>query len=273
MARIRSIKPEVRISEKVNSWPLECRYFWVLLWGYCDDYGYGRDNARLIVADSFPLDDKVTAEMVSEWMNVLWMSEVITRFAVGGSLYFQVINWKEHQQIAHPAKRFLPTIEDATEVFQQPSVILPQLTGVLEKTSPKQGAGSSEQGAGKGSSEVALTATEKVDVVALFDMAYEHWPKREKRAEAFEKFKTVVKTEPAEDIAHAIVRFGDAYALHKQKQFVPALGVWLNGKRWTDDLPVADETGRKESPTDKTMAVLDIGRRLQAESDRKELTA
>ncbi|MEZ2390872.1 hypothetical protein AB6813_15275 [bacterium RCC_150] len=49
MARIRSIKPEIRTSEKVNSWPVEIRYFWIMLWGYVDDHGKGRDNAKLIV--------------------------------------------------------------------------------------------------------------------------------------------------------------------------------------------------------------------------------
>jgi hypothetical protein len=145
MARIRSIKPEVRISEKVNSWPIPVRYFWVLLWGYCDDYGYGRDNPRLIVADSFPLDDSVTAEMVAEWMDRIWADGVIERFAVDDARYFRVVNWDEHQKISHPAKKVLPDIEDATEVFQRGSESLRRITEALENPSPKQGAGSREQ--------------------------------------------------------------------------------------------------------------------------------
>ena len=43
MARIRSIKPELRTSLTVATWPREARYFWVLLWGYLDDHGYGLD--------------------------------------------------------------------------------------------------------------------------------------------------------------------------------------------------------------------------------------
>lgn len=145
MARIRSIKPEVRISEKVNSWPIPVRYFWVLLWGYCDDYGYGRDNPRLIVADSFPLDDSVTAEMVSEWMDCIWADGVIERFAVDDARYFRVVNWDEHQKISHPAKKFLPDIDEATEIFRNGSESLRRITETFEKASPKQGAGSREQ--------------------------------------------------------------------------------------------------------------------------------
>ena len=50
MARIRSVKPELRTSLTVAQWPREVRYFWVLLWGYLDDHGYGVDEPRLIKA-------------------------------------------------------------------------------------------------------------------------------------------------------------------------------------------------------------------------------
>lgn len=108
MARIRSIKPEIRTSEKVNSWPIELRYFWVLLWGYCDDYGRGKDNARLINADAFPLDDAVDVATVDSWMDVLAQADVIRRYEVGGTSYFHVKNWGEHQKVQHPSKQTIP---------------------------------------------------------------------------------------------------------------------------------------------------------------------
>jgi len=108
MARIRSIKPEIRQSEKVNSWPIELRYFWVLLWGYCDDYGRGKDNARLINADAFPLDDAVDIETVTSWMDVLVQADVIRRYEANGTAYFYVKNWSEHQKVAHPSKQTIP---------------------------------------------------------------------------------------------------------------------------------------------------------------------
>jgi len=236
MARIRSIKPEVRISEKVNSWPIECRYFWVLLWGYCDDYGYGRDNPRLIVADSFPLDDSITAEMVSEWMDMLWQSGVIERFAVADSRYFHVINWDEHQKISHPAKQFLPTIDEATEVFEKPSESLRRVTETFEKTSPKQGAGSREQGAVE---QVVSLFETRPNLDELFESAFSHWPKRVKRDEALSRFKAAAKKLDPNELTASIVRFGDAYEQTTDKQYVPALGPWLYQKRWTDELPTA----------------------------------
>lgn len=108
MARIRSVKPDLRTSEKVNSWPIELRFFWVLLWGYCDDYGRGKLNPRLIVADAFPLDDTVKPDTVSSWMDVLAKSGVITPYEVDDVHYFYVTNWSEHQKVQHPSKSATP---------------------------------------------------------------------------------------------------------------------------------------------------------------------
>ena len=70
MARIRSVKPEIRKSLTVGAWPREVRLAWVYLWGYLDDYGRGQDNARVIAADCFPLDDDVTHELMGHWLDL-----------------------------------------------------------------------------------------------------------------------------------------------------------------------------------------------------------
>jgi len=149
VARIRSIKPEIRISEKVNSWPIEVRYFWIMLWGYVDDHGRGRDNAKLIVADSYPLDDDVTHKDVEKWLSILEKSGVIYRYEVDGSRYLLITNWLEHQRPSHPAKSVIPeplaTCGNPPESSEDPE---PPAELPLELTangSPEQGAGSREQ--------------------------------------------------------------------------------------------------------------------------------
>lgn len=141
MARIRSIKPEIRTSEKVAAWPIEVRYFWVLLWGYVNDYGKGVDNARLIKADSYPLDDEITADIVEGYLSVLSNDGVIVRYEADGKRYLAVRNWEEHQKPSHRAKDTFP---DPPEALSQPSGESP------ETLAPEQGAGSREQGAGEG---------------------------------------------------------------------------------------------------------------------------
>jgi hypothetical protein len=149
LARIRSIKPEIRISEKVNSWPVEIRYFWIMLWGYVDDHGRGRDNAKLIVADSYPLDDDVTHEDVERWLCVLADSGVIVRYEVDGSRFLAVKNWSEHQKPSHPARSVIPPIPaDSGTTPEGSGNPREDFAKVSANGSPEQGAGSSEQGAG-----------------------------------------------------------------------------------------------------------------------------
>lgn len=74
---------------------------------------------------------------------------------------------------------------------------------------------------------------------ADFDRAWAHWPKKVERKKSIEKFKQAAKQRGLEPLIADVIRFGDAYAASVEKQFVPALNVWLNGERWTDELPVA----------------------------------
>jgi hypothetical protein len=117
VARIRSIKPELRKSLTVAEWPREVRYAWVLLWGYLDNYGYGVDDIRLLVSDLFPLDRDVTETKLNKWLAM--MSEkprhdpeeepALCRFEARGRRYLHAVKWANHQRVAHPGDRLSPS--------------------------------------------------------------------------------------------------------------------------------------------------------------------
>lgn len=102
------LRQSIRQSEKVNSWPIPLRYFWTQLWGYCDDHGRGRNDPRLIVADTFPIDDEVTGETVGRWMKALEGAGVIRSYEVEGKAYFECVNWAEHQELKYLKKTDIP---------------------------------------------------------------------------------------------------------------------------------------------------------------------
>lgn len=114
MARIRSVKPGLRTSEVVASWPFEVRYFWVLLWGYLDDLGRGLDIPKAIAGDCFPLDDKVTPTVVDKWLNVIAKAKTATkdapvcRYEVAGRRYLHSVYWSEHQRPNRPSASMHP---------------------------------------------------------------------------------------------------------------------------------------------------------------------
>jgi hypothetical protein len=136
MAQDRMLRAELRTSEKVNEWPIPVRFFWTQLWGYCDDHGRGRYDARLIKADTFPLDDEVSAEQVARWMRALEEARVIRAYSVGGKAYFECASWDEHQSIRHKKKTNIP----------EPSGTLPNSakSSAEVRKSPAQGEGERE---------------------------------------------------------------------------------------------------------------------------------
>lgn len=150
MARIRSIKPELRTSLVVASWPREVRYCWVLLWGYLDDEGRGVDDARLVKADCFPLDDDVTARKLNNWLDRFVQSGPLCRYEVAGQRYMHAVNWKEHQRPSHPSRSRFPPCPLHTGSGEIPEGRPKGSGGVPDGLVPEQGAGSreGEQGAG-----------------------------------------------------------------------------------------------------------------------------
>ena len=105
--------------------------------------------------------------------------------------------------------------------------------------------------------------------VQEFDLAWAHWPKKVERKKAFERFKIAAPKHP--DLVTDIIRFGDAYAATTEKQFVPALGVWLSGERWTDELPQSRQT--KPTKDERALSIIEQGRAMDEAQARKELSA
>lgn len=124
MARIRSVKPDLRISRVVASWPIPARYAWVLLWGYLDDFGRGIDDVRLIVADCFPLDRDVTERKMAGWLQLYATGQAekpapLCRYTVAGQGYLHAVNWREHQRVNRPSPSKIPPCP-IHEAFTEP---------------------------------------------------------------------------------------------------------------------------------------------------------
>lgn len=116
MARIRSIKPEVRRSLTVAEWPREVRLAWIYLWGYLDDHGRGLDDMRLVVAECFPLDRDVTEKKLHGWLDLMATTKTheddeppLCRYEVAGRGYLHAVKWTSHQRVSHPQDSRYPS--------------------------------------------------------------------------------------------------------------------------------------------------------------------
>jgi hypothetical protein len=162
VARIRSVKPELRTSEVVAAWPMATRYLYVLLLGYVDDRGRGLDLPKEIAGSCFPHDSNIAPATVDRWLNLMstptkeHKPAPVCRYEVAGRRYLHYVNWAEHQRINRPTPSRLPpcpTHEGLTEPLTEPAVshsrngsVSDSLPGAGEQRS----SGAGEQGSSGG---------------------------------------------------------------------------------------------------------------------------
>jgi hypothetical protein len=115
--RIRSLVPKFWESEDIERLPWDTRLVFIGLWSYADDNGVGRDDARLIAADLFPLaeDPRECRAKVSRGLQTLFAGGQITRYTLDGTPLFFIIKWDEYQRVDRPGKTRYPrpTCDDA----------------------------------------------------------------------------------------------------------------------------------------------------------------
>lgn len=108
MARMRMVKPEMRKSLTVSSWPIPVRWTFVGLIGYVDDEGRGLDELRLLKAELYPLDDDMTAKKIGSHLATLVDRGPLCRYTVDGLAYLHFTSWSEHQRVSHPTPSRIP---------------------------------------------------------------------------------------------------------------------------------------------------------------------
>jgi hypothetical protein len=237
--RIRSTKPEFWRSERIASVSWDARLMLKGLESFVDDNGVGRDDLPLIVGDLFQRDlvrePSRTLARVSESISELCEAGLVHRYEAAGTKLLYLSFWESVQRVDKPQPGRFPR-PDGTLNYKD-SLIREPVANIREE-SRGLAPGTGEQG-NRGTGEQGIKTPAPSVLVTVFDEAWSHWPKKVERKQALERFKTAAgryKGAP-EDLALAVTRFGDAYAATTDRQFVPALGVWLAGDRWNDELP------------------------------------
>ena len=111
MARIRTMKPGMFKSFTVCAFPFEARWLFAGLFTYCDDYGRGVDDARLVKGELMALDDKTTPARVERFLAEFSAGDdaPLCRYTGDdGRAYLHFPKWREHQKISHPTDSVLP---------------------------------------------------------------------------------------------------------------------------------------------------------------------
>ncbi|UIN31893.1 helix-turn-helix domain-containing protein [Microbacterium binotii] len=86
---------------------------------------------------------------------------------------------------------------------------------------------------------------QSVSCADAFDRAWKQWPKKVNRKAAFVAFTRAARSRSVSELEADVTRFGTAYArTATDAQYVPHLSSWLDGERWTDDIPASRLTRR-----------------------------
>ena len=272
MARIRSIKPEFWRSPSTAKASPRARLLYIAMWNWCDDFGVGEWTPRELLGFAFPNDENVTSTELQ-----CLCTEVATCFGtqfylVNGRRFYCIPSWDDHQKNERRAQCKYPR-PDAPDASVDAEVHgNAEKRGSSVQTRGSTGTGTGEQGnrgtGEQGNREPSPAATDRVKpkLSDLFDVAYDHWPKKVERKLALERFETASRRMPPNALVAHIIRFGDAYAATTDKQFTPALGVWIGHERWTDDLPTAPDAERPNATAaQKNLATVAHFRNLEAQ--------
>lgn len=108
MPRIRSVHPDLCVSESMALLPAEVERTYVRLWTHMDDQGRCVDNVKLIKAAIYPLHDDMTLIELDKHLNRLVGGSHLIDYEVDGKPYLQVREWTKYQHPQRPAKEKLP---------------------------------------------------------------------------------------------------------------------------------------------------------------------
>lgn len=219
MARMRTVKPEFWVDDKIVDLSVLAKLLYIGLWNFADDDGYLEDSPRRIKRQIFPDNDYDVAGALVE----LTRGGMLRKCASDQGDVLHIVKFRDHQKPQHPSPTKFTGIREISVNLPPPH----EDSRVLMSPHPVE-----ESSGGERSATLRVTESD-------FDEAYSHWPKKTERKKSFEKFKDVARRRGLEEITTDVIRFGDAYAKSTDRQFVPALVVWLNGERWTDELPGA----------------------------------
>lgn len=104
MSRIRSIKPDFWVDERVADCSPSARLTYIGMQNFCDDRGVHPAKPKTLKAELFPMDD-ITAGQVGEWVGELIAGGLVREFTTeeSGDRYWHVTEWDQLQKIDRPS--------------------------------------------------------------------------------------------------------------------------------------------------------------------------
>ncbi|MFB4193371.1 hypothetical protein [Streptomyces carpaticus] len=113
MARIRTVKPEMFVSESLAEVSVTAERTFVGLLTEADDHGRYLDNAAIIAGRLWPLRAEHTSVHVEDDLHQLAAAGLVCRYTgCDGRRYLHIVTWAKHQKIDKPSQSRRPVCQE-----------------------------------------------------------------------------------------------------------------------------------------------------------------
>lgn len=232
MARARNIKPGFFTNGDLVELPLHTRLLFIGLWCLADREGRLQDRPKQIKMEVFPADNLDVDASLDE----LAAAGFITRYRVGDRSYIQVVNFLKHQRPHHKEKESTIPAQDMIEAESRSA------TTPSPNEKAKHGPASAQKPGKRKSHEPAEG----------FDEFWAEYPKRVAKEDAIAAWNKLAPDAELRESILADLRGRQPAWKTTTKKYIPNPATYLNGRRWTDELPGpdADADGASDSEED-----------------------
>lgn len=241
MPRIRTIKPEFWVDEKVVELDPWARLLFIGLWNFADDQGFIEYSPRRIKMQVFPGDttdvEPLLASLLEAGLLVAYDSPI------GKVLH--ISSWEKHQKVSNPATPRFDTSE-LQHIIPSDDPPPEASRDVQSPLSGKERKGKEEERKGTNTSAPNSPQLFLVDSPddpkraradpKDFDRFWEIYPRREAKGAAKNAWTRAIKKAPVEQIlAGARAYRDDGARKRSEAKYTKLPATWLNAECWTDE--------------------------------------
>jgi len=104
MPRIRSVKPQFWLDERLGSIPRDARLLYIGLWNLSDDQGVFEWRPARIRVQLFPYDNDITGDDIERWLDMLAETGDVESYQHNGQQFGYIRTFLKHQEIKKPSQ-------------------------------------------------------------------------------------------------------------------------------------------------------------------------
>lgn len=109
MSRIRTIKPEFWVDERLGECSTSARLLFIATWTFADDEGNLDRSSKQLKAQAFPYDNLDPEPLVQELLS----HDLLTEYGQNGNKYLHINNFAKHQRIDRKSPPRFPLYDDS----------------------------------------------------------------------------------------------------------------------------------------------------------------